>query len=63
VLMSDRVLVMSARPGRIIDEIRIDIPHRDDPIARRQDPRLGDYVATLMQRLHIGDAEAEQRIA
>jgi NitT/TauT family transport system ATP-binding protein len=63
VLMADRVLVMSARPGRIIDEIRIDIPHRDDPIARRQDPRLGDYVATLMQRLHIGEAEAEQQIA
>ena len=58
VLMADRVLVMSPRPGRIIDEIRIDMPHRDDPIARRADTRLGDYAATLMQRLHIGEAAA-----
>jgi NitT/TauT family transport system ATP-binding protein len=63
VLMADRVLVMSARPGRIVDEIKIELPHRDDPIARRQEPRLGEYVATLMQRLHIGEPGAEQRIA
>jgi NitT/TauT family transport system ATP-binding protein len=56
VLMADRVLVMSPRPGRIIDEIRIDMPHRDDPIARREDARLGEYAATLMHRLHIGEA-------
>src|SRR5215470_9667256 len=55
VLMADRVLVMSPRPGHIIDEIRIEMPHRDDPIARRADTRLGDYAATLMQRLHIGE--------
>jgi NitT/TauT family transport system ATP-binding protein len=58
VLMADRVLVMSPRPGRIIDEIRIDMPHRDDPIARREDARLGAYAATLMHRLHIGEAAA-----
>src|SRR5262245_21915212 len=55
VLMADRVLVMSPRPGRIIDEIRIDMPDRDDPIARRKDARLGDFAARLMQRLHIGE--------
>src|SRR5262245_62019768 len=27
VILSDRVLVMSRRPGRIIDEIKIDMPH------------------------------------
>jgi NitT/TauT family transport system ATP-binding protein len=53
VTLSDRVLVMSRRPGRIIDEIRIDLPHRDDPIARRQDARTADYVARLMQRLEL----------
>ncbi len=63
VLMADRVLVMSPRPGRIIDEIRIDMPHRDDPIARREDARLGAFAATLMHRLHIGEADAAEPAA
>jgi hypothetical protein len=32
------------------------MPHRDDPIARREDARLGAFAATLMRRLHIGEA-------
>jgi NitT/TauT family transport system ATP-binding protein len=58
VTLSDRVLVMSARPGRIIDEIAIDMPRRDDPIARRHDARVNDYVARLMERLDIGQLAA-----
>jgi len=54
VLMSDRVLVMSQRPGHIIDEIAIELPNRDNPIARRQYAKVGDYVASLMDRLEIG---------
>ena len=42
VTLSDRVLVMSRRPGRIIDEIMIDIPDRDDPLKRRTIPRSQD---------------------
>ena len=57
VTLSDRVLVMSRRPGRIIDEIRIDLPRLDDPIARRQEPRVHDYVGRLMDRLDIGHLE------
>src|SRR6188472_2766232 len=57
VTLSDRVLVMSRRPGRIIDEIRIDLPRRDDPIARRQEPGVNDYVGRLMERLDIGHLE------
>ena len=58
VTLSDRVLVMSRRPGRIIDEIAIDLPKRDDPIARRADPKVNQYVARLMDRLDIGHAPA-----
>jgi len=54
VTLSDRVLVMSRRPGRIIDEIQVDLPGRDDPIARRHDARVNDYVSRLMDRLDIG---------
>ena len=54
VTLSDRVLVMSRRPGHIIDEIPVDVPARDDPIARRKDPKVNDYIARLMDRLDIG---------
>jgi len=54
VTMSDRILVMSRRPGRIIDEVVIDIPNREDPLRRRRDPRVEDYISRLMERLDIG---------
>jgi NitT/TauT family transport system ATP-binding protein len=60
VTLSDRVLVMSRRPGIIIDEIAIDMPQRDNPIARRRDPKVNDYVARLMDRLDIAHASLEQ---
>jgi NitT/TauT family transport system ATP-binding protein len=63
VTLSDRVLVMSRRPGTIIDEITVDLPHRDDPIARRQHPKVHDYVARLMDRLDIAHALLEQEQA
>jgi NitT/TauT family transport system ATP-binding protein len=56
VILSNRVLVMSARPGQIVDEIAIDMPGRDDPVARRRDAKVGAYVSRLMDRLHIGEA-------
>jgi len=63
VTLSDRVLVMSRRPGTIIDEIAIELPHRDDPIARRREPKANDYVARLMDRLDIGHDSLERQPA
>ena len=63
VTLSDRVLAMSRRPGTIIDEIAIDLPRRDDPIARRQNPKVNDYVARLMDRLGIGHEERTPQTA
>ena len=61
IALSDRILVMSARPGTIIEEIRVDLPDRDNSIVRRRHPRGGEYVARLMELLHLGDlADAEQ---
>ncbi len=63
VTLSDRVLVMSRRPGRIIDEIEIDLPQREDPIGRRHNSKVHALVARLMDRLGIeqaGDPAAER---
>jgi NitT/TauT family transport system ATP-binding protein len=60
VILSDRVLVMSKRPGTIIDEIAIELPARDDPIARRHEARTNDYVALLMDRLDIAHASLDK---
>jgi NitT/TauT family transport system ATP-binding protein len=60
VTLSDRVLVMSRRPGRIIDEIIVDIPDRDDPLRRRNQPRVNDIIGRLMERLDIGAPDGER---
>ncbi len=57
--LSDRVLVMSRRPGRIVEELVVDLPDRDSPIARRQHPRAGEYVSHLMKSLDIRHLEVE----
>jgi NitT/TauT family transport system ATP-binding protein len=56
VTLSDRVLVMSARPGRIIEEIAIDIPEREDTMQRREHPAMARYVPHLMSLLHVREA-------
>lgn len=61
VTLSDRVLVMSRRPGTIIEEIAIDLPARDDPIARRHNPKVNEYLARLMDRLDIGHVTLENQ--
>ena len=56
IALADRVLVMSQRPGTIIEEIRLnDLPDRDNPVARRSRPRVQEYAARLMELLHIQD--------
>ena len=56
VALSDRVLVMSARPGRIIEEIVIDLPHREDVLRRREHAGMGQYIPRLMALLHVREA-------
>lgn len=58
VILSDRILVMSRRPGTIVEEIVVDIPGRDKPMQRRKSAKVAEYVSRLMGLLHIGEDEA-----
>jgi NitT/TauT family transport system ATP-binding protein len=53
VLMSDRILVLSERPGTIVAEIKIDLPHRDQPLKRRVLPEVSRYAAELFGHLKL----------
>lgn len=54
VVLSDRLLVMSSRPGTIIEEIPIDLPYRNSPFKRRTLPEIGPLVGRLMKLLKVG---------
>ena len=58
IALSHRVLVMSNRPGRIVEEIGIDIPNVGNPLERRKDPKVSLYFARLMDLLHLDEALA-----
>ncbi|MEU8818599.1 ABC transporter ATP-binding protein [Actinoplanes sp. NPDC048796] len=49
VFLSDRVVVMSARPGRITASVTVDLPSRDD--AARQSPPFFDKITEVRQAL------------
>ena len=53
VLLSDRVLVMSERPGTIIEDVRIDLPRPRDPSLTREDPAFGDHVVRLSKLMGV----------
>jgi NitT/TauT family transport system ATP-binding protein len=44
IFLSDRVWVMSDRPGRLIEDVRIEIPHPRNPQETKIRPEFGEYV-------------------
>ena len=53
VFLSDRVVVMSARPGRIIEDLRIDLPRPRSAKETRADPRFAEYVNHLSEVMGV----------
>jgi NitT/TauT family transport system ATP-binding protein len=52
VLMSDRVIVLSARPGRVIEDLAIELPSPRHP-GLRSLPRFQDYAQHLRRLLGV----------
>jgi NitT/TauT family transport system ATP-binding protein len=55
ITLSDRILVMSERPGELVDELVVDLPDRGDPMTRRQHPGVGQFIPKLMSLLHLSE--------
>ncbi len=53
VFLSDRVIVMSARPGKVQQEVVIDLPRPRSPQTIKQRPRYAGYVAQLSQLMGV----------
>jgi NitT/TauT family transport system ATP-binding protein len=58
VAMADRIIVMSERPGTVVEEIVVDLPDRDNPILRRTHPRAGGYIAHLFELMRLDERAA-----
>ena len=56
VFLSSRVVVMSARPGRITDVIEIDLPRPRD-VETREQPRYFEHVTDVREALRRGGAD------
>jgi NitT/TauT family transport system ATP-binding protein len=56
VYLSTRVVVMSARPGRITSVIPIDLP-QPRTFETREDPHFFELVTTVREALHAGGGE------
>jgi NitT/TauT family transport system ATP-binding protein len=53
VFLSDRVLVMTGHPGRVLEDITIDMPRPRDPRRTKQAPEFGEYVVRLEQLMGV----------
>ena len=51
VFMSDRVIVMTPRPGRVVDDVTIDLP-RPRTLEMMSEPGFGEYTGKLRRRLN-----------
>lgn len=60
IALSDRLLVMSERPGTIIEEIVVDLPYRNNPLERRKLPGIGPLAGRLMELLKVGKEESAE---
>jgi len=52
VFLGDRVLVMSPRPGRILEDVRVELPH-PRPLDVMNTPAFGEHVRAIRRRFAV----------
>ena len=55
VAMADRIVVLSERPGRIVETMALDLPDRGQMLARRMHARTSEYVMHLFGLLRLDE--------
>ena len=53
ILLSDRVVVMSERPGRLLEDVGIELPRPRDPKSTRASADFGKYVVRLGELMGV----------
>ncbi len=53
IFLSDRVVVMSDRPGRLLEDVRIELPRPRDPKSTRTSADFGKYVVRLGELMGV----------
>ncbi|MFO1303062.1 MAG: ABC transporter ATP-binding protein [Burkholderiales bacterium] len=53
IFLSDRVLVMSEGPGRVLEDLAIDLPRPRDPRTTKEAPEFGHYVVQLERLMGV----------
>ena len=53
VFLSDRVLVMSGRPGKVVREVTIDLPRPRRPETIKEHPRYAEYMSELSRLMGV----------
>ena len=57
-MMSRMVEAKPTTTAVVVAEIRLDLPHRDQPIKRRVMPEVGEYAAQLFKHLKLEEKAA-----
>jgi NitT/TauT family transport system ATP-binding protein len=62
VFLSDRVVVLSGRPGRVVTEVTINLPRPRDWRSLLNDERFVTYRETLTRLIHGANAPAGSHV-
>ncbi|CAM5183057.1 NitT/TauT family transport system ATP-binding protein OS=Castellaniella defragrans OX=75697 GN=HNR28_000909 PE=4 SV=1 [Castellaniella defragrans] len=61
ITLCDRIIILSARPGRVRAQVEVDIPRPRDPVTVRFQPRFQDLFASVWDEIHPGAPSREER--
>ncbi len=62
IYLSDRVIVLGARPSRVMEDVMIDLPRPRNQITTKEDRRFADYRRSLFDLIMVPQQPANQSL-